>query len=312
MKKNKIAIVGVGTVGATIACNAVVQGFADEILLIDKNEAKARAEMLDLQHTMTFQKKQCKVKVGKYEDCGDMDIIILTAAAPLIQGQTRLDMLETAKKITKSIIPKVMESGFNGHIIVITNPVDIISYYVWRLSGLPRNKVIGTGTALDSARLKVMLGDIIGLDPNSIQAFTLGEHGDSQFIPWKAVSIGGKSWEEIIEDNPERKERFDKEQVLADVKNAGWKIANIKNTTNYGIAATTLRLVEAILNNESAVIPVSTYLDGEYGVKDLFISVPAIINAQGVAEIVELRLTTDEQEQFEHSAGIIKEYIQKL
>ena len=312
MKKNKIAIVGVGTVGSTIACNSVVQGFADEILLIDKNQEKAMAEMLDLQHTMTFQKKQCKVKVGQYEDCGDMDIIIITAAAPLIQGQTRLDMLETAKKITKSIVPGIMESGFNGHFIVITNPVDVISYYVWRLSGLPKHKVIGTGTALDSARLKVMLGDIIGLDPNSIQAFTMGEHGDSQFIPWNAVSIGGKKWAEILEDNPQRKERFNKEDVLKEVKDAGWKIARVKNTTNYGISATTLRLVEAILNNESAVMPVSTYLDGEYGVKDVFISVPAIINAQGVAEIVELRLDEEEKAQFKHSADIIREYIQKL
>lgn len=312
MKKNKIAIVGVGTVGATIAFNAVVQGFADEILLIDKNEDKARAEMLDLEHTMTFQKKQCKVRVGRYEDCGDMDIIIITAAAPLVQGQTRLDMLDTAKKITKSIVPGIMDSGFNGHFIVITNPVDVISYYVWRLSGLPKSRVIGTGTALDSARLQVMLGDIIGLDPNSIQAFTMGEHGDSQFIPWKAVSIGGKSWADILEDNPERKERFDKEQVLANVKDAGWKIARVKNTTNYGISATTLRIVEAILNNESAVIPVSTYLDGEYGVKEVFVSVPAIINAQGVAEIVELRLSEEEQEQFNHSIEVIKSYIKQL
>lgn len=312
MKKNRIAIIGTGTVGSTIAFDAAMSGMISEILLIDMKTEKTEAEARDLTDAMMFQHHTCLIHAGSYAECSNMDIIIITAAAPLIQGQTRLDMLNTAKTIVSSIVPPIMKSGFSGHFIVITNPVDIISYYVYKLSGLPPERVIGTGNALDSARLKVMLSNIYNVNWSSIQAYTIGEHGDSQFIPWSTVAIAGKAINDIISDNPKLSAMLDKERILADVKDEGWKIARIKNTTNFGIAGTTMRIAKAILDNESAVIPVSTYLNGEYGFSDIYISVPAVIDQSGVSDILNLHLTTDEKTQLARSASVIKEYIASL
>ena len=205
-----------------------------------------------------------------------------------------------------------VESGFNGYFIIVTNPVDIISYYVYKLSGLPKNKVIGTGTALDSARLKVFLADLIGIEANSVQAYTIGEHGDSQFIPWSTVSVGGKNFEDILIDNKDRLKSFDKDLTLEEIKKAGWKIADIKGTTNYGIAATTVDIIKSILNNEGKIIPVSALLEGEYGIDDVYIGVPAIINKTGISEIVELRLNKEESASFNNSVSILKKFLSQL
>lgn len=312
MKSNKVAVIGAGAVGTSIAFDLIIQGICNELLIIDINKPKAESEVLDLKHCTAYSNTSIKIKAGDYSECTDMDIIVITAAAPLIKGQTRLDMLETAKKITKSIIDPIMESGFNGHFIIVTNPVDIISYYVYKLSGLPKNKIIGTGTALDSARLKVFLADLIGVEANSVQASAIGEHGDSQFIPWSTVSIGGKSFEDILIDNKERLKSFNKENTLEEIKKSGWKIADVKGTTNYGIAATTVDIIKAILNNESKVIPVSALLEGEYGTNDVFVGVPAIINKTGISEIVELKLNYEETKAFNNSVDILKKYIAQL
>lgn len=312
MKANKVAVIGSGAVGTSIAFDLIIQGICNELLMIDINKPKAESEVLDLKHCAAYSNTSIKIKAGEYSECTDMDIIVITAAAPLIKGQSRLDMFETAKKITKSIIDPLMESGFNGHFIIVTNPVDIISYYVYKLSGLPKNKVIGTGTALDSARLKVFLADLIGIEANSVQAYTIGEHGDSQFIPWSTVSIGGKKFEDILIDNKQRLKSFDKDHTLEEIKRAGWKIADIKGTTNYGIAATTVDIIKSILNNEGKIIPVSALLEGEYGFNDVYIGVPAIINKTGISEIVELRLSNEEYSSFSNSVSILKEFLSKL
>lgn len=249
---------------------------------------------------------------GDYSQCGDLDLIVITAAAPLIQGQIHLDMLSTAKKIAASIVPEIMKSGFRGHFIVITNPVDVISYYVHRLSGLPADHVIGTGNALDSARLKSILSALCGVNAESIQAYSIGEHGDSQFIPWSTVAAGGKSFTDILKDKPEIRSAFDRDRILFDVKDAGWKIARVKNTTNFGIAATALRIVKAIFNDENIVLPVSTYLNGAYGVEEVYLSVPAVLGSRGISDLVHLHLNEEEQRQFEASAGIVKSYVQQL
>lgn len=312
MKANKVAVIGSGAVGTSIAFDLIIQGICNELLMIDINKPKAESEVLDLKHCAAYSNTSIKIKAGEYSECTDMDIIVITAAAPLIKGQSRLDMFETAKKITKSIIDPIMESGFNGHFIIVTNPVDIISYYVYKLSGLPKNKVIGTGTALDSARLKVFLADLIGIEANSIQAYTIGEHGDSQFIPWSTVSVGGKKFEDILIDNKQRLISFDKDHTLEEIKRAGWKIADIKGTTNYGIAATTVDIIKAILNNEGKIIPVSALLEGEYGFNDVYIGVPAIINKTGISEIIELKLSNEEYSSFSDSVSILKKFLSKL
>lgn len=312
MKINKVAVIGAGAVGTSIAFDIILQGICDELLMIDINKAKAESEVLDLKHCTGYSNSSIKIKCGEYSECSDADIVVITAAAPLIKGQTRLDMLSTAKKITKSIVDPIMQSGFNGHFVIVTNPVDIISYYVYKLSGLPKNKIIGTGTALDSARLKVLLADLIGVEAKSVQAYTIGEHGDSQFIPWSTTSIGGKQFDDILLDNKERLDGFDPDGILEEIKKSGWKIADVKGTTNYGIAATTVDIIKSILNDESKVIPVSAFLEGEYGINDVFIGVPAIINRNGISEIVELRLNDEEQSLFNNSVSILKKYINQL
>lgn len=312
MKINKVAVIGAGAVGTSIAFDIILQGICDELLMIDINKAKAESEVLDLKHCTGYSNSSIKIKCGEYSECYDADIVVITAAAPLIKGQTRLDMLSTAKKITKSIVDPIMKSGFNGYFVIVTNPVDIISYYVYKLSGLPKNKIIGTGTALDSARLKVLLADLIGVEARSVQAYTIGEHGDSQFIPWSTASIGGKQFDDILVDNKERLDGFNPDEILEEIKKSGWKIADVKGTTNYGIAATTVDIIKSILNDERKVIPVSAFLEGEYGINDVFIGVPAIINRNGISEIVELHLNDEEQDLFNNSVSIIKKYINKL
>jgi len=312
MKKNKVAIIGAGAVGSSIAFDLIIQGICDEILIIDINEKKASSEALDLKHCMAYSKHTTKIKASNYTECGDADLIIITAAAPYIQGQSRLDMLATAKQIVKSIIEPLMASGFTGHFVVITNPVDIISYYIYKLSGLPKNKVIGTGTALDSARLRSILADLIGVESNSVQAYTIGEHGDSQMIPWSTVNIAGKTFADILIDNKDRLGTTDLNQILEETRRAGFEIAAGKGTTNYGIAATTVDIVKAILNDENKIIPVSALLEGEYNQTDVYVGVPAIVNGKGVSEIVELHLTAEETEKFDQSVTIIKDYIAQL
>lgn len=311
-KKIKIVIVGAGAVGTSTAFDLSIQGICDEIMMVDINRDKAYAEAMDMQQSVAYQNRHMTVDTGGYEDCGDADIIVITASAPYVRGSKRLDMLESAAKIMQSIVPPIMQSGFRGHFIVVTNPVDIMSYYVYRLSGLPKNQVIGTGTALDSARLRNLIADMIPVDPKSVQAYTLGEHGDSQFIPWSNVSVGGKRFMDILADNKERFGKINPDQFLADVIETGYKITVIKGATNFAIAATVVEIIKVILNDENRVIPVSTLLCGEYGAKDVFVGVPAVLGRQGIKELVEVRLTEEEQKKFTASIDLVKEYIKHL
>lgn len=312
IKRNKVVIVGAGLVGSATAFSLITQGLCDDVVLVDINQDKANAEALDLQNCIEYLGRNAKVFAGTYEQCADADIVVLTAAAPYIKGQTRLDMLDGSSKITKAVVESVMSSGFSGHFIIVTNPVDVLSYYVYKLSGLPKNQIIGTGTALDSARLKNIIGDLIHVDPRSINAFSMGEHGDSQMIPWSSIFIGGKSFRQIKEDNPDRAGHAEDDELLRQTANLGWVIADSKGTTNYGIATTTAGIIKAILFDENRIIPVSTLLDGEYGQKEVFAGVPAVLNRTGVKEIIDIPLAAQEQSQFQASVDIIREYIGKL
>ena len=312
IKKTKIAIIGAGNVGSSTAYNLMIQGLCDEIVLIDINKKKAYAEALDLQQCVEYINRTVNVSAGEYSDCGDADIIVITAALPLIPGQTRLDMTETASKIIKSIVSPIMESGFNGHFIVITNPVDIMSYYVYKLSGLPKNQIIGTGTALDSTRLKKSIADLIHVDIKSVQAYSIGEHGDSQIVPWSLLTAGGKSFKDILVDNFDRFGVVDLDELKKRTIKSGWEIAAGKGTTNYGISATTVGIILAIVNDENRIIPTSVLLDGEFGEHDVFVGVPAVINATGVKEILQIHLTNEELAGFKNSIRIIKDVISRM
>lgn len=310
--RSKVVVVGTGAVGAAVAFDMVMNHVCDDLVLIDINKEKAWAEATDLQHSLGYSGNKMKVKAGEYSDCTDADIVVIAAALPYITGQTRLDMIEKAAGIMKSIVPAIMESGFSGIFVVITNPVDVMSYYVQKLSGLPASKVIGTGTALDSARLKYHLADTMNVDPQSVHALCMGEHGDSQIIPWSQITVGGKKFLDIIKDNKSRLQSFDINSISEDIKMIAYRIVNAKGATTFGIAATTVQIIKAVLRDENKVIPVSAMLNGEYGEDGIYIGVPAVLNSQGVKELVEYHLADDEMEELKKSIEIIKVYNEKL
>ncbi|WP_160687031.1 L-lactate dehydrogenase [Clostridium sp. C2-6-12] len=310
--RSKVVVVGTGAVGAAVAFDMVMNHVCDDLVLIDINKEKAWAEATDLQHSLGYSGNKMKVKAGEYSDCTDADIVVIAAALPYITGQTRLDMIEKAAGIMKSIVPAIMESGFSGIFVVITNPVDVMSYYVQKLSGLPASKVIGTGTALDSARLKYHLADTMNVDPQSVHALCMGEHGDSQIIPWSQITVGGKKFLDIIKDNKSRLQSFDINSVSEDIKMIAYRIVNAKGATTFGIAATTVQIIKAVLRDENKVIPVSAMLNGEYGENGIYIGVPAVLNSQGVKELVEYHLADDEMDELKKSIDIIKTYNEKL
>lgn len=310
--RSKVVVVGTGAVGAAVAFDIVMNHVCDDLILIDINKEKSWAEATDLQHSLGYSGNKMKVKDGSYTDCADADLVVIAAALPYIIGQTRLDMLEKAGGIMKSIVPPIMESGFSGIIVVITNPVDVMSYYVHKLSGLPANKIIGTGTALDSARLKYHLADVMNVDPQSVNALCMGEHGDSQIIPWSQITVGGKKFLDIINDNKARLKEFNINSVGEDIKKIAYRIVNAKGATTFGIAATTVQIIKAVLRDENKVIPVSAMLNGEYGEKGIYAGVPAVLNSQGVKELVEYHLAHNEIMELKKSIDIIKEYNEKL
>lgn len=313
ISNNTVAIIGAGSVGSAAAYGLVNQGLCDNVYLIDKNYGKAKAEATDLENSIEFMSRNMHVKAVDYPELAGADIIVLTAAAPYIEGQTRLDMLSGSVKIVDSIIPKITASGFKGIYIVITNPVDIISGYIRKITGLPKNRVIGTGTSLDSARLKNLLSEIVNVDPRCIHAFSMGEHGDSQMIPWSVVRVGGKRWRDIVADNPDKfGSGFPYEEIRKRIVNMGWDIIKDKGSTNYGIASATLGIIKAIMHDENQIIPVSAYLDGEYGQHGIYAGVPAVINKSGVKEVVEFKMTDDEKRSFDTSADIIREYTRRI
>lgn len=312
LKKSKVAIVGTGLVGSSTAFSLITQGVCDEILMIDINKERALGEVMDLNHCIEYLNRNTKISHGSYDECGDVDIVVITAGAPPKQGQTRLDTLELSAKIVESIVNPIMKSGFKGYFIVISNPVDMIAYHVYKISGLPKSHIIGTGTSVDSARLKNFIGDLLNVDPRSVQGYSMGEHGDSQMVPWSHVTVGGKSFYEILKDNKDRVGDVDLDKLVLETARAGWEVYNRKGTTYYGIATAAVGIIKAIMYNENKIIPVSTLLDGEYGERDVFCGVPAVLNADGVKEVVEIHMRDDELDKFKKSVALIREYTKKI
>jgi len=318
-KYQKVAVIGLGNVGNAVAYGLVNQGLCNEVLLINRNKQKAIGIALDLRQSIEYMNRNMRVWAGDFDECGDADIAIFCVGGAAPKSCDRNDLLEGACSMVKPLVGKLMASGFSGHIIVVTNPVDSIAYYIWKLSGLPASHVIGTGTALDSARLKCFLSEISHVDPRSIMACSLGEHGNSQFIPWGAAFIAGTRIEDLVKRNPEM---FDMPKgdftysemsahLLEKVKKAGWKIASLTGYTCYGVASAALAIARSILRDECSVIPCSVYLDGQYKLHDVFTSTPVAINANGVQDIFELSLSDEELEEFHESVSVIRSSIEK-
>ncbi|TYR81525.1 L-lactate dehydrogenase [Priestia megaterium] len=307
-KINRVALIGTGFVGSSYAFALMNQGIADELIMIDLNEEKAKADVVDLSHGKVFAPSPINIRYGQYQDCSNVDLVVICAGANQKPGETRLDLVEKNLKIFKTIVENVMASGFDGIFLVATNPVDILTYATWRYSGLPKERVIGSGTILDTARFRYLLGEYFNISPNNVHAYIIGEHGDSELPVYSSADVGGIPVLKMID----RKDEYKKEElddIFINVRDAAYKIIKGKGATYYGIAMGLVRITKALLHNEECILTVSALLEGEYGEKQVYIGVPAVINRHGIREIVELELSEEEKQKFHHSARVLKDIL---
>ena len=306
MKKRKVVLVGTGFVGMSMAYAMLNRGGVDELVLIDIDKDKTIGEEMDLSHGLPFAPQKMIIKAGDYKECKDAQVVVITAGIPQKPGQSRLELAQTNTKIMKQITESIMASGFNGIIIVASNPVDLMTYVVSKVSGLPKNQVFGSGTVLDTARLRYLMADYLKVSSKNVHAYIMGEHGDSSFVPWNHAYLGCKKIKDIMKDNKHPME--DLKKIHQGVINAAYEIIDKKKATYYGIGMALSRIVKAVLENENAILTVSTYLkDGDYGQDDIYIGVPAVINNQGVRELLYLELNEEEQSKLDNSCKIIKQ-----
>lgn len=306
MMKGKVVLVGTGFVGMSMAYSMLNRGGVNELILIDIDKDKTIGEEMDLSHGLPFAPQKMVIKAGDYDECKDAQVVVITAGIAQKPGQTRLELAETNTKIMKNITKSIMASGFNGIIIVASNPVDLMTYVVAKVSGLPKNQVFGSGTVLDTARLRYIMSSYFKVSSKNIHAYIMGEHGDSSFVPWEHAYIGCKKIKDVMKDNNHPME--DLEKIHEDVVNAAYEIIDKKKATYYGIGMALGKIVKSVLDNENSILTVSTYLkDGQYGQNDIYIGVPAIINSKGVRELLDLELNEEEQTKLNNSCKIIKE-----
>ncbi len=306
--KRKVVLVGAGFVGMSMAYSLLNQGGVEELVLIDVNKDKTIGEEMDLSDGLPYSPHKMSIKAGDYADCKDANIVVITAGLAQKPGQSRLELAVANAKIMKSITESVMESGFKGIFIIASNPVDLMSYVVAEVSGMPKSRVIGSGTVLDTARLRYLIAEYLEVSSKNVHAYILGEHGDSSLVPWEHCYVGCKKMIDIMKDNNHPME--DLKKIHDGVWQAAYKIIEKKKATYYGIGMALNRLVKAVLNDENAILTVSTYQNGEYGQEGMYIGVPAIINKNGVKEILELKLNEEDQAKFNHSCEIMKQNIE--
>jgi L-lactate dehydrogenase len=303
-KVNRVVLVGTGAVGCSYAYSMINQGVAEELVLIDVNEAKSEGEAMDLNHGIPFAPSPIKVWSGTYQDCEQADLVVITAGLAQKPGETRLELVEKNTKIFKQIVKNIMASGFDGIFLVATNPVDILTYVTWKESGLPKERVIGSGTVLDSARLRFALGQHFNMDTRNVHAYIIGEHGDTELPVWSRASVGVERLDELPAGKITNESL---EEIFVSVRDAAYHIIERKGATYYGIGMSLVRITKAILNNENCILTVSSYLDGQYGQNDVFIGVPAVIDRGGIREVLEIELNELEKQQFNHSVTVLKE-----
>lgn len=311
IKTRKVGIIGAGNVGSHLGLQLAVQGLADEVVFYDVNNDKAMGESLDLMDAVSYQPHHFEAYAGTIDDMKDADIMINASGKPRLPGQTRLDMMDGGIVTTKEFLPLIEKSGFDGIIISISNPCDIIAEYIQYKLDYPKNKIIGSGTALDSARLQYQLSDQLKINRRSLTAYLLGEHGDSSMIPWSHVTVAGKKLDELLAEKPELYKMDPKDVILEKVHREGYVENTTKGCTEFGVTSATAELVRAIYHNEHKVLPVSVYLDGPYGIKDSFASVPVKIGKDGVEDIIELHLTEEENAELQASIKVLKEHFER-
>lgn len=309
MKDSKIILIGTGAVGSSFAYASTLLGVGRDLGIIDINEDKVEGEVMDLTDAISFTKPK-NIYKADYSDCKDAEVVVITAGAAQKEGETRLDLVDKNLAIFKDMIGKVVKSGFDGIFLVASNPVDILTYATWKYSGFPASKVIGTGTTLDSSRFKKEIAGLIGIDPRSVEAFIMGEHGDTEFPVWSHTNIGGLPIYEWVKNQSELDEK-----ALLDTfeksKNAAYEIIKKKGATFYGIGMALTALVRAIIDDENSVYSTSSYLKGEYGLDDIYLGVPTIIGKDGAKWVIEVPLTDIEKENMDKSAQTLKDIIDK-
>lgn len=310
--KRKVALIGTGMVGMSYAYALLNQNVCDELVLIDVNKNRAMGEAMDLNHGLAFSGSNMKIYAGDYNDCADADIVSICAGVAQKPGESRLNLLKRNTEVFKSIIEPVTASGFNGIFLVATNPVDIMTRITCVLSGFNPRRVLGTGTALDTARLRYLLGDYLKVDPRNVHAYVMGEHGDTEFVPWSQAMLATKSIKELCMETTGSVCEQDLARIEEDVRTAAYKIIEAKNATYYGIGMAMTRLTKAILGNENSVLTVSAMMRGEYNQSEVFIGAPCIINQNGVQRILPLSLNDEEKEKFENSCLLLKETYNEL
>lgn len=308
---NKIAVIGAGNVGATTAYSLMIEGSASEIVLIDIDEKKARGEAMDLNQGSAFV-RPARVYAGDYSDCAGANIIIITAGANQKPDESRVDLVEKNLAIFKEMIPEIMKHNQEAILLVVTNPVDILTYITLELSGLPANKVIGSGTVLDSARFRALISDNCGVATNNVHAYIIGEHGDSEVPVWSLTNIAGANLDNycpICDQNCETKYRDD---ISKEVKNSAYKIIEKKGATFYAIALAVTRIVRSIIRDENSILSVSSLMKNYYEVEDICLSLPTIVDGQGINKVLDLPLSKEEKQGFINSANKLKEIMAKI
>ena len=302
MNNKKVVIIGCGNVGMSYAYALLNQRtHVNELALIDLNKERVEGEVMDLNHCLAFSPSKMKIKCGTYEDCADASLIVIAAGVNQKPGETRLQLLKRNADIFKSIITEVMQNNFNGIFVIATNPVDIMTYLTQKFSGLPRKRVIGSGTTLDTARLRFLVGDKLKISPSNIHGYVIGEHGDTEFIPWSDARVALQPIKDFLTEE-------EMNIIQEDVRTSAYKIINAKGATYYGIGMCLVRITNAILGDENAVIAVSNYDENN----DCFVGLPVVLGKKGVVKKIYFNLNKEEENKLQHSIDVIKEAIRKV
>ncbi len=311
LRPHKVAVVGAGKVGSTFAYALLLNGLVGEIVLIDIDRKRAEGEVMDLNHAMPLS-NPARIWVGDYPDCAGADVVVVAAGTGQRPGETRLDLVKRNAAIFRDIIPRITAYNTNGILLIATNPVDVLSYVTWKVSGFPSQRVIGSGTVLDTARLRYLLGEHLGVDPRNVHAHVIGEHGDSEVLVWSLATVAGMQLDDFClrencELGPEIRARF-----FGQTRNAAYEIIQRKGATYYAVAVGLLRIVESILRDQHTVLAVSSLVPGYYGIEDVYLSLPAVVGRGGVERVLHLPLNEQETDQLRQSAAVLRGVLHEL
>lgn len=309
-KSTKVSVIGAGFVGSTTAYALMQTDLVSDLVIVDINKTKAEGEAMDLAHGTSFV-KPINIMAGDYKDTKDSDIVVITAGAGQKPGETRLDLINKNLNIFKSIIPEVVKYSPESILLVVSNPVDVLTYITYKLSGFPKERVIGSGTVLDTSRFRYLISKKFDIDARNIHTYIMGEHGDSEIATWSSTNIAGMSLDEFCSNLNESCDANFKKETLESVKKAAYEIIKKKGYTNYAVGLAVTRIVSAILGDENAILTVSSLLKGQYGINDVYLGTPTIINRHGVEKVLEVPLDKNEMKELKDSAEVLKGHIEK-